>query len=536
MRVVCRQICKKIDTGEDSLICDKCDMPYHPSCLTPKLTSIPEGDWFCPRCTSPAEEKADTGAVQEAVVEEVGVSSADVSKETLAQPRRPGRRAAQSDAQCHDADDMDEGAAGPARRSRRNAQVKKYCEDESDDGDEDFINDEQSEDEDDDEASEDDDEASDDDGHFKKRKSKSKPAKAAAKAKKVKMETKVEAETPAPGGEAKQDEMEMVPSAELNELRGLLLQGIEALELPPNPLDHLTDLCGGPSVVAEMTGRKEQLVRQEDGSVLCQRRCENVSLKMLNMHERETFMKGDKLLAIISEAASTGISLQADRRAKNQRRRLHLTLELPWSADKAIQQFGRSHRSNQVSAPVYRIAVTPCGGERRFASAAAKRLQSLGALLKGDRRAMGAGVDLKAFDIDNKYGQRALNRMYSDIVNGSEPMPGVTLPILLRGPHGGFYQMAREALFCVGIVDVSRGGHVSIAKKYEGKVDIFLNRLLGLPIDDQMVLFNYFSDTFDAMTMEAKSKGQFDDGIVSLKAEGVSLQVRAVLAPPLAFH
>jgi hypothetical protein len=192
------------------------------------------------------------------------------------------------------------------------------------------------------------------------------------------------------------------------------------LHLPGNPLDRLIDELGGVDGVAEMTGRKHRLVRsKKTGKIkLCRRGAgTGVSMDMQNVYEKEEFMEGRKRVAIISEAASSGISLQADRRVNNQQRRFHITLELPWSADKAIQQLGRSHRSNQSSAPEYRLLISSYGGERRFASAVARRLESFGALTQGDRRATveSSNLNISHFNYETKYGEMALYQLLQSI-------------------------------------------------------------------------------------------------------------------------
>lgn len=328
---------------------------------------------------------------------------------------------------------------------------------------------------------------------------------------------------------------------------------VSSLDLPTNPLDDLIDRLGGPTMVAEMTGRKSRLVRDmETGTVRFEPRNasgveKGATLEMINVHERELFLDGAKLVAVISEAASAGISLHADRRVPNQRRRVHITLELPWSADKAIQQFGRSHRANQAHGPQYRLIFTPLGGEKRFAAAVARRLESLGALTQGDRR---AGPSLAEFNYESTWGQRALRLTYNMLL-GDVMVPPALVPSECRpGPHGAaplrtlpaFIGHSRALLLNAGLLRLNKERasplHMNdfltevdgapykigtIEDKEKADVPRFLNRLLGLDPESQSQLFDFYQSTLDDMLEHARRDGTFDEGILDLKAHSIQV-------------
>uniref|UniRef100_A0A0N4ZKF1 AAA_34 domain-containing protein n=1 Tax=Parastrongyloides trichosuri TaxID=131310 RepID=A0A0N4ZKF1_PARTI len=306
-----------------------------------------------------------------------------------------------------------------------------------------------------------------------------------------------------------------VTASNLGIIKTELLAAVERLgsKLPPNTLDQLIDELGGPEFVAEMTGRKGRVVTKENGEIEYQQRHvgTDATVELMNVEEKHKFMKGDKLIAIISEAASSGISLQADRRAQNTRRRVHITMELPWSADKAIQQFGRTHRSNQVSAPEYLFLISELAGEKRFASIVAKRLESLGALTHGDRRAT-ESRDLSQFNLDNKYGRAALEVCLKSIV-------GVISPPFMEPPEnykpGNFFQDMRQYLEGVGILSINKIGVYSIERD-GNSIAKFLNRLLGLPVHAQNAVFEYFTLILAELIRQAKYDGTYDMGIMDI--------------------
>ncbi len=127
-----------------------------------------------------------------------------------------------------------------------------------------------------------------------------------------------------------------------------LLNAIKAINLPPCPLDDLIDQLGGVKNVAEMTGRSGRIIRSSAKSTfnfvrrISMPKENKYALSLppsqedsdrLNIVEKRKFMDGRKQVAIISDAASTGISLHsASNSTACERRRVHYTIELPWAA------------------------------------------------------------------------------------------------------------------------------------------------------------------------------------------------------------
>ncbi len=164
--------------------------------------------------------------------------------------------------------------------------------------------------------------------------------------------------------------------------RDALIEKLASLPPVHSALDQVVHHFGH-EAVAEVTGRSRRVLRISDGNG------ERLALRgrpaSANLAETAAFMDGTKRILVFSMAGGTGRSYHSDLSSANTGRRVHYLLEPGWRADQAIQGLGRTHRTHQASAPLFRPVTTDVKGERRFIATIARRLDSLGAITRGQR-------------------------------------------------------------------------------------------------------------------------------------------------------
>ncbi|QGZ35223.1 strawberry notch family protein [Nitratireductor sp. ac15] len=291
-----------------------------------------------------------------------------------------------------------------------------------------------------------------------------------------------------------------VESREAVARRDRLIEKLASLPPVPGALDQIVQRFGT-DLVAEVTGRSRRIVRKSGPGGIDRLAVQNRA-GSANLAETAAFMDDQKRILIFSDAGGTGRSYHADLNAKNQRLRVHYLLEPGWKADAAIQGLGRTNRTNQAQPPLFRPISTDVKAEKRFLSTIARRLDTLGAITRGQRQTGGQGLFRPEDNLESHYARDALRQLYM---------------LLVRGKVEGCSLQMFEASTGLKLMD-STG-----IKDELPPITTFLNRLLALTIDLQGVLFTAFEQLLNARIEGAIASGSYDVGLETLRAESFTV-------------
>ena len=293
---------------------------------------------------------------------------------------------------------------------------------------------------------------------------------------------------------------------EAAEARDRLIRQLASLPPVPTALDQLIHHFGH-EAVAEITGRHRRTIRTEgpDGPCIAVQ----TRSATANTAETEAFMEGPKRILVFSKSGGIGVSYHADRSCSNRTRRNHFMLEPGWEADRAVQGLGRSHRSHQVSAPRVIPVTTDVRGQRRYISTIAKRIDSLGAITRGQRNSQaamsesGASLFRESDNFESVYAHKALAQFYGMLYR---------CEIQEYTP-----QRFKEA---TGLsIETDEGGMLEKLPPMHR----LLNRLLALRIEEQNRLFTVLEALIEGAIEQAIEAGTYNRGVEEIRAESISI-------------
>lgn len=284
--------------------------------------------------------------------------------------------------------------------------------------------------------------------------------------------------------------------------REALIEKLEDVRVPDSPLDQILNTFG-PETVAEITGRKNRVIRYTDRQGQYREVKEEGRSDSLRRAETQEFLDDKRRILVFSDKGGTGESYHADLTKKNQRLRNHYVVQAGWRADKTVQALGRSHRTNQKQPPRYILTMTNIKGHKRFISTVARRLDQLGALTQGNRQAGSSGLIDAKDNLENIYATRAIAQLVKDVLAGQVPgIPFVTLT---------------DKLGLDRLLDPRDG---RLVEENIPDVPKFMNRLLALEITEQNLVFDEFIQRMERLVELAAQNGTLDTGMETIRAAG----------------
>ncbi|MCL6559448.1 MAG: strawberry notch family protein, partial [Firmicutes bacterium] len=278
-------------------------------------------------------------------------------------------------------------------------------------------------------------------------------------------------------------------------MRDELLARLGSMKVPEGPLEFVLNTFGSENV-AEVTGRRQRVVKVIDEATGRKKAVRETRSPRHVAADVQAFMDDKKRILIFSDAGGTGKSYHASLTAKNQRRRIHYLIQAGWRADNAVQGFGRTHRTNQASAPHYILVTTNLKGQKRFISSIARRLDQLGALTKGQRQTGSQGLFSAKDNLESNIARDALTKFYAILVEKPDMQIGNTT--------------AKELLEQkMGLHLTDEYGNLLESEDLRD-IPKFLNRILVLESDTQNEVFDMFYGILEMLVENAIANGTLD--------------------------
>lgn len=183
------------------------------------------------------------------------------------------------------------------------------------------------------------------------------------------------------------------------------------LDLPASPIDYMkAKLSAAGLSVGELTGRTKIIHYDENGKngILGER--SDKEKKSANMVVND-FNSGKLDCIILNRSGSTGLSLHASSKFKDQKQRHMFVVQADLDINVVMQTLGRIMRSGQVVKPEYTFISTDLEAERRVMAVLNKKFASLSANTTANTK---GSMSFGNVDILNKYGDQIVAEYLSE--------------------------------------------------------------------------------------------------------------------------